>query len=92
VQFIAWDVETRRLLRSGEMPWINRFAGEGAPLFANPQTAYFSPFTWPRLLFGLHGWAITALLKLLAAALCAYWLAREMGVRTARRSSRRWSS
>ena len=80
VQFIAWDVETRRLLRSGEMPWINRFAGEGAPLFANPQTAYFSPFTWPRLLFGLHGWAITALLKLLAAALCAYWLAREMGV------------
>lgn len=80
VQFIAWDVESARLLRAGEMPWTNRFAGEGAPLFANPQTALLSPFTWPRLIFGLHGWAITALLKLLAAALCAYWLAREMGV------------
>ena len=80
VQFVAWDREILRLFSSGELPWTNRFAGEGGPLFANPQTALFSPFTWPRLVFGLDGWAIMAILKLLAAALCAYWLARELDV------------
>lgn len=80
VQFIPWDHEIRRMLAHGELPWVNRFAGEGAPLFANLQTALFSPFTWPRLLFGLDGWAVMALAKLLAAALCAYWFARELDV------------
>lgn len=80
VQFVAWDQEVLRLVRRGEIPWTNRWAGEGAPLFANPQTALFSPFTWPRLLLGLDGWAFTALLKLLAAAFCAHWFARELDV------------
>jgi uncharacterized membrane protein YeaQ/YmgE (transglycosylase-associated protein family) len=80
VQFIPWDREIARLFAEGELPWVNRFAGEGAPLFANPQTAIFSPFTWPRFLFGLDGWAIAALLKIVAAAFCAYWLARELDV------------
>ena len=26
----AWDREARRLLASGEIPWRNRFAGDGA--------------------------------------------------------------
>jgi hypothetical protein len=80
VQFIPWDREVLRLLGNGELPWVNRFAGEGGPLFANPQTALFSPFTWPRLLFGLDGWAIMALLKLLAATFCAFWFARELEI------------
>ncbi|HEX2059942.1 MAG TPA: hypothetical protein VHK90_04315 [Thermoanaerobaculia bacterium] len=80
VQFIPWDREILRMIGRGEIPWVNRFAGEGGPLFANPQTALFSPFTWPRLVLGLDGWAIMALLKILAAALCAYWFARELGV------------
>ena len=80
VQFIPWDTEVRRLVSDGRRPWVNRFAGDGAPLFANPQTALLSPFTWPRLLLGLDGWAVMALLKLFAAALCAYWLARELDV------------
>jgi uncharacterized protein YjeT (DUF2065 family) len=80
VQFIPWDREILRLAGDGEWPWMNRWAGDGGPLFANPQTALFSPFTWPRLLLGLHGWAVMALLKILAAALCAYWLARELDV------------
>ena len=79
-QFIPWDTEIRRLAAEGQWPWVNRWAGDGAPLFANLQTALFSPFTWPRLLFGLDGWAVMALLKLFAAALCAYWLARELDV------------
>jgi hypothetical protein len=80
VQFVAWDREILRLFSEGMPPWTNRFAGDGGPLFANPQTALFSPFTWPRLLFGLDGWAIMAILKVLAAGLCMYWLARELGI------------
>jgi hypothetical protein len=80
VQFVAWDREILRLFSEGELPWTNRFAGNGGPLFANPQTALFSPFIWPRMLFGLDGWAIMAILKLLAAGLCTYWLARELDV------------
>lgn len=79
-QLIPWDAHIRALIARGEIPWVNRFAGEGGPLFANPQTALFSPFTWPRLLFGLKGWAIASFLKILIAALCAYWLARELDV------------
>src|SRR5687767_1944953 len=80
VQFVPWDREILRLARAGEWPWVNQWAGDGGPLFANPQTALFSPFTWPRLLLGLDGWAIMAILKIVAAALCAYWLARELDV------------
>lgn len=80
VQFVPWDREILRLAARGEWPWTNRWAGDGGPLFANPQTALFSPFTWPRMLLGLDGWAVMALLKILAAALCAYWLARELDV------------
>ena len=80
MQFVAWDREILRLTTESEWPWTNRWAGDGGPLFANPQTALFSPFTWPRLIFGLKGWALTAMLKILAAAFCAYWFARELDV------------
>ena len=79
-QFIPWEREMRRLLGRGEFPWINRYAGEGGMLYADPGTGLLSPFTWPRLLFDLDGWAIAAFLKILAAALCAFWLARELDV------------
>ncbi|HEX8169194.1 MAG TPA: hypothetical protein VF824_01495 [Thermoanaerobaculia bacterium] len=80
LQFVAWDAEVTRALQRGELPWTNRWAGDGGPLFANPQTALFSPYIWPRLLFGLKGWAVMGILKLLAAALCAWWFARELDV------------
>jgi hypothetical protein len=80
LQFIPWDTEASRLLRSGHWPWRNRFAGNGAPLFANPQAALLSPFTWPRLAGGLRGWGWTVFLKLLAAGLSMFWLARVLGL------------
>ncbi|HEX8619196.1 MAG TPA: hypothetical protein VF911_16565, partial [Thermoanaerobaculia bacterium] len=80
VQFVPWDHEILRLVRRGELPWTNVLAGDGSPLFANPQTALFSPFTWPRLLLGLDGWAWMAFLKLFAAAASMYWFARELEV------------
>lgn len=78
-QFIPWDTEIRRLLSRGEFPWINRYAGDGAPLFANPQTAVFSPFTWPRLLAGTSGWVFTVFMKLLAAGFGMFWFCRTLG-------------
>lgn len=80
VAFLPWDLEILRLLRAGQIPFVNVFAGEGGPLWANPQTAMFSPFTWPRWLFGLDGWVFTAFLKLLAAGLGMFWLARELSI------------
>ena len=79
VQFVPWDVSARRLIGRGEFPWRNPHASDGAPLFANPQAALLSPFTWPRLIFGLRGWALTVLLKLLAAMFGMRWLARVAG-------------
>ncbi|MGZ8811499.1 MAG: hypothetical protein ACXW29_10210, partial [Thermoanaerobaculia bacterium] len=71
LQFVPWDLEARRQLSHGEVPWRNRFAGDGAPL---------SPFTWPRLLIGLRGWVWTVLLKLAVAAFGMYWLGRVAGL------------
>jgi hypothetical protein len=73
-EYLAWDREVRRLLEAGEMPWRNGWAGDGAHLFANPETALLFPFTWPRLVFGDRGWALMALLKLWAGALGMWWL------------------
>ena len=78
-QFIPWDTEIRRMVGRGEIPWINRYAGEGGPLFANPQTAILSPFTWPRLALGTRGWALTVFMKLLAAGLGMFWFCRTLG-------------
>lgn len=78
--FSPWDQEIRRLLRSGEMPWQNRWAGN-SPLFAYPETALFSPFTWGRLLFGHPAWGWIIFLKLLLAGIGAAWLARELGAK-----------
>jgi hypothetical protein len=78
-EYLAWDMEIRRLLANGEMPWRNRWAGDGAHLYANPETALLFPFTWPRILLGDRGWVLMALLKLWAGGLGIWWFARLMG-------------
>src|SRR5688572_4234044 len=78
-EYLAWDMEIRRLLAGGEMPWRNRWAGDGAHLYANPETALLFPFTWPRILLGDRGWVFMALLKLWAGGLGIWWFARLMG-------------
>ena len=77
-EYLAWDREIRRLLHSGQMPWRNGWAGDGAHLYANPETAILFPFTWPRLLLGDRGWVVTALLKLWAGALGMWWLSGRL--------------
>jgi hypothetical protein len=77
VQFHPWDLEARRLLRAGQMPWRNQYAGEGGPLWANPQTALLSPFTAPRLMLGARGWAISVYLKFFLAGI-GVWLLLQL--------------
>src|SRR5258708_18986623 len=64
MQFMAWDAESLRLMRGGELPWRNRWGGDGEPLFANPQTALLDPLTLPRLLLGDVRWSICAMLHI----------------------------
>ncbi len=78
-EYLAWDMEIRRLLAAGEMPWRNQWAGDGAHLYANPETALLFPFTWPRILLGERGWVLTALFKLWAGGLGMWWFARLLG-------------
>lgn len=79
LQFVPWDEQIRRELAAGRVPWRNKFAADGSPLFANPQTGMLSPFTWPRLLWGMHGWSFSVLLKLLVAAFGCFYLTRRLG-------------
>src|SRR5260370_31605459 len=79
MQFMAWDAESLRLMRGGELPWRNRWAGDGGPLFANPQTALLEPFTWAGPLFGDAGGSICAMLEMVVAGLTMTWLVRVMG-------------
>ena len=78
-EYLAWDIEIRRLLAAGEMPWRNQWAGDGAHLYANPETALLFPFTWPRILIGERGWVFMAFLKLWAGGLGMWWFARLLG-------------
>ncbi len=77
-QFHPWDLAARARLDEGRFPWTNPRAGEGEPLWANPQAALLSPFTWPRLAFGIRGWALCVFLKLLAAGLGTFAFARAL--------------
>ena len=79
LQFHPWDTAARRWLARGQLPFVNPFAGEGQALFANPQAALLCPFTWPRILLGPRGWAVSVFLKILVAGLGVCALAREMG-------------
>jgi hypothetical protein len=79
LQFVPWDEASRRAIDAGRFPWSNPLAGGGRPLFANPQAALLSPFTWPRLAFGIHGWTLSVFLKLFAGGVGAWWFARSLG-------------
>ncbi|HEY6214678.1 MAG TPA: hypothetical protein VIW45_20435, partial [Vicinamibacterales bacterium] len=78
LEFHAWDIEVRRDLARGEFPWRNRFAGNGAHLFANPESGLLFPLTWLRIAMRDRGWTIWIFIKLWLAGLGMWWLARAM--------------
>lgn len=77
-EYLAWDHEVRDRIAARQFPWRSAYAGGGAHLFANPETALFTPLTWPRLLFGDRGWAFTLFFRLFFGALGMWWFARTL--------------
>jgi hypothetical protein len=77
-EYLSWDHEIRRRIAAGQLPWRNAFAGDGAHLFANPETALLTPLTWPRIVFGDRGWALTIFLKVFLGGLGMWWLAQVL--------------
>jgi len=74
-----WREAVRELIRSGTPPLWNAHELTGVPLLANPQAGLFTPFSLPLWILPFH-WALglAAALKLFAAALGTYLLAREL--------------
>lgn len=83
-QLHVWWEEARRLVASGEPPWISDRIGGGLPLFAGGQTGLLFPPQLPVWLFGAeNGTDVMALLKLEAAALGMFFLFRRLGLKPA---------
>lgn len=81
LQFQPWLAFERAEIRAGRLPAWNPFAGCGAPLIANGQSAVFDPFNW--IVF-LGPWPAalswTAAARLWFAGLGAFLLARSWGL------------
>jgi hypothetical protein len=81
LQFQPWLEFNRRMIRNGQLPLWNPYAGGGAPHLANGQSAVFDPFhllayldTLPRA----YGWMAAG--RLLTAGLGMFLLARSWGL------------
>ncbi len=83
-QLHVWWEEVRRLVASGEPPWISDRIGGGLPLFAGGQSCLLFPPHLPVWLFGAeNGTDVMALLKLELAALGTFLLLRRLGLKPA---------
>ncbi len=81
LQFQPWLAFERSEIRAGRLPVWNPFAGCGAPLIANGQSASFDPFNWIVFLGpwpAAPGWVAAA--RLWFAGLGAFLLARSWGL------------
>src|SRR5262245_52899995 len=78
-QMDPWLDLAAREWHAGRVPLWNPFAGCGAPLLANAQSAVFSPINW--IYFATqspYAWVAMAMVKLFVAGVGAYLLAREL--------------
>ena len=74
-----WRFLARTFIHEGTFPAWNPYVLAGIPFYSNPQTGIFSPFNLPLWILPLtYGLAVSAALKLLAAMLGTYLLARQM--------------
>jgi hypothetical protein len=77
-----WAFLARSLIRHGIFPAWNPYALTGTPFFANPQPAWFCPFSLPLWILSLnYAFGVAAALKLWTAGFGTYLLVRELGLR-----------
>jgi hypothetical protein len=82
LQFEPWWEEVRRLVGSGNPPWISDRIGAGAPLYANGQTGLPFPLHLPVWVLGPErGNDVMSFWKLEIAALGGFVLLRRLRVR-----------
>jgi hypothetical protein len=79
LQLAVWWEEVRRLVGSGEYPWISERIGAGTPLFANGQTQLPFPLHLPVWFLGAErGTDVMAVWKLELAALGGFLFLRRL--------------
>lgn len=84
LQFDVWWEEVRRLVASGEPPWISERLGGGTPLLANGQTQLPFPLHLPAWLLGARrGTDVMVFWKLELGALGAFLMLRRWRLRAA---------
>lgn len=80
LQFAPWREVAARALRHGELPFLNRDAGSGSALWANPQSAVLYPINLAALPLSTFAWPLfAAVAKILLALTGTYLLLRSLG-------------
>ena len=80
-QFVPWRAFAFDELAAGRLPLWNPYAGGGAPLLANYQSAFFYPLTWLGVILPAHlAMAVGAILHLVWAGLGMWLFLRALGV------------
>jgi hypothetical protein len=70
LQFVPWREAARDSIAHGAMPYLNRFAGSGAPLWENPQAAVAFPLNIAGLPFSGFAWPLFASIAKILISLC----------------------
>src|SRR5688500_8005827 len=70
LQFVPWREAARDSIAHGAMPYLNRFAGSGAPLWENPQAAVAFPLNIAGLPFSGFAWPLFASIAKNLISLC----------------------
>ncbi len=79
LQLAVWWEEVRRLVGSGEYPWVSERIGGGTPLFSNGQTQLPFPLHLPVWVLGAErGTDVMAIWKLELAALGGFLFLRRL--------------
>jgi hypothetical protein len=80
LQFLPWRELVTEAWRHGHLPLLNRFAGAGSALWANPQAAVLAPTTILGLPFSTFAWPLFAgVVKVLTALTGMYLFLRAEG-------------
>jgi hypothetical protein len=74
MQFLPWRELVVDAWRHGQFPLLNRFAGSGSPLWANPQAAVLFPLTLLGIPFSTFAWPLFAMVSKTLIALAGMFL------------------
>lgn len=83
LQFLPWREAARRAVLAGELPVLDRSAGGGTPLLANPQAGIFYPPNLVSLPLTTFSWPLfVSVTKLLVALSGTFLFLRRHGLST----------